>query len=219
MAAITPVRSSFTIVLLRVNPNDVPARVNLARALFYANNLDEARNQVDQVLQLDAQNEDALLVRAEVLLAGDTDQGRTEANTIATGLLANGSNAAASTIAGEVLTSRQQFGDAIEQFRTALQTDPNNLQAQLGLARNLYYSRQVDDSIREYQKLITEAPADTLPRLELAQIFLGSQPFQRGRSFVQRSVELANARRGRRARRAPRQRTRPIGASQTRRIA
>ena len=163
--------------LLRANPNDVPARANLARALFYDSNLDEARNQIDQVLQLDAQNSDALLLRAEVLLAGDTEQGRTEANTIATGLLAGGNNAAASNIVGEVLTSRQQFSAAIEQFRNALQTDPNNLQAQLGLARNLYYARQVDDSIREYQKLIQEAPADTLPRLELAQIFLDRNRF------------------------------------------
>ena len=102
--------------LLRANPNDVPARANLARALFYANNLDEARNQVDQVLQLDAQNEDALLVRAEVLLASDTDQGRTEANTIATGLLANGNNAAASTIAGEVSTSRNSLAPPSSSF-------------------------------------------------------------------------------------------------------
>ena len=163
--------------LLRANPNDVPARANLARALFYDNNLDEARNQIDQVLQLDTQNPDALLLRAEVLLAGDTEQGRTEANTIATGLLAGGNNAAASNIVGEVLTSRQQFSAAIEQFRNALQTDPSNLQAQLGLARNLYYARQIDDSIREYQKLIQEAPADTLPRLELAQIFLDRNRF------------------------------------------
>ena len=158
--------------LLRVDPNDISARVNLARALYYSNNLDEATKQIDQVLQLDAQNQDALLVRAEVLLAGDTEQGRTEASRIATDLLAGGDNAAASTIVGEVLTSRQQFAGAIEQFRKVLQLDPNNLQAQLGLARNLYYARQVEDSISEYQKLIGETPADTLPRLELAQIFL-----------------------------------------------
>ncbi len=163
--------------LLRANPNDVPARVNLARALYYDNNLTEAGNQIDQVLQLDAQNQDALLVRAEVLLAGDTDQGRTQAGDIANTILAGGANATASNIAGEVLTSRRQFSAAIDQFRKTLQTDPGNLQAQLGLARNLYYSRQVDDSIIAYQKLIVEAPADTLPRLELAQIFLDRNRF------------------------------------------
>ena len=163
--------------LLRANPNDVPARVNLARALYYDNNLTEATNQIEQVLQLDGENQDALLVRAEVLLASDTDQGRTQAEQIANKILAGGANAGASNIAGEVLTSRQQFSAAVDQFRKTLQADPGNLQAQLGLARNLYYSRQVDDSISAYQKLIGEAPADTLPRLELAQILLDRNRF------------------------------------------
>ena len=176
--------------LLRTNPNDVPARVNLARALFYDNNLDEASNQIDQVLQLDAQNEDALLVRAEVLLAGDTEQGRVQANQIAQGLLAGGANAAASNIVGEVLTSRQQFAGAIEQFRTVLAAEPNNLQAQLGLARNLYYARQVDESIREYQTLIARAPADTLPRLELAQILLDRNRFSEAEQLFNEVLNL-----------------------------
>ena len=176
--------------LLRADPNDVPARVNLARALYYDSEFDEATNQIDQVLQLDAQNQDALLVRAELLLAGNTEQGRAQANTIAQGLLANGNNAAAANIAGEVLTSQQQFGDAITQFRSALQIDPNNLQAQLGLARNLYYARQVDDSIAEYQKLITEAPADTLPRLELAQIFLDRNRFSEAEQLFNEVLTL-----------------------------
>ena len=205
--------------LLRANPNDVPARVNLARALYYDNNLPEATNQIDQVLQLDAQNQDALLVRAEVLLAGNTDQGRAQAQDIANTILAGGANATASNIAGEVLTSRQQFAAAIDQFRKTLQADPGNLQAQLGLARNLYYSRQVDDSIREYQKLIGEAPADTLPRLELAQIFLDRNRFSEAEVLFNEVLTLQQTRRGCLARRPPRQRARRVGAPQSGRAA
>ena len=176
--------------LLRADPNDVPARINLARALYYDNNLDEAGNQIDQVLQLDAENPDALLVRAEVLLAGDTEQGREGAGKIAQGLLARGDNPAARIINADILTSRQQFASAIEQYRSALQAEPNNLQAQLGLARNLYYARQVDEAIREYQTLIARAPADTLPRLELAQILLDRNRFSEAEQLFNEVLTL-----------------------------
>ena len=176
--------------LLRANPNNIPARTNLARALFYDNNLNEARNQVDQVLQLDARNEEARLVRAEVLLASDTEQDRELANQLAGELLAAGPNADASAIRGSVLTSRQQFSAAIDQYRTALRSDPNNLQAQLGLARNLYYARQVDEAIREYQTLIARAPADTLPRLELAQILLDRNRFSEAEQLFNEVLTL-----------------------------
>ena len=73
---------------------------------------------------------------------------------------------------GTVLSARGQFADSIAQYQAALQSEPNNLQAQIGLARNLYYARRVDESIAAYQRLIQLAPADTMPRLELAQVFL-----------------------------------------------
>ena len=158
--------------LLRSNPNDVPARVNLARALYYDNNIAEAKNQVDQVLQLDPGNGDALLAKAELSSAGGSAPGLDDAEKISRDLLAQGPNAGASVTLGTVLSSRGQFANAIEQYQAALQGDPNNLQAQIGLARNLYYARRVDESIAAYQRLIQLAPADTMPRLELAQVFL-----------------------------------------------
>ncbi len=158
--------------LLRANPNDVAARTNLAVALYYDNNISEAKNQVEQVLQLDPSNSAALLVRADLGSAGGSAPELNDAEKIARDLLAQGPNAGASTTLGTVLSSRGQFAEAIEQYQAALQTQPNNLQAQIGLARNLYYARRVDESIAAYQRLIALAPADTLPRLELAQVFL-----------------------------------------------
>ena len=158
--------------LLRADPNDVAARVNLSRALYYGNNIAEAKNQIEQVLQLDSNNGEALLVKADLDSASGTAPGLDDAEKIARDLLAQGPNVGASVTLGTVLSSRGQFADSITQYEAALQGEPNNLQAQIGLARNLYYARRVDESIAAYQKLIQLAPADTLPRLELAQVFL-----------------------------------------------
>ncbi len=158
--------------LLRADPNDVPARVNLARALYYDNNIAEAKNQIDQVLQLDPNNGDALLAKADLGSASGSAPDLVDAERIARDLLAQGPNVGASVTLGTVLSSRGQFADSIEQYQAALQSDPNNLQAQIGLARNLYYARRVDEAIAAYQRLIQLAPADTMPRLELAQVFL-----------------------------------------------
>ena len=158
--------------LLRADPNDVPARVNLARALYYDGNIPEAKAQVDQVLQLEPNNGDALLAKAELSSASGNAPGLDDAERIARDLLAQGPNAGASVALGTVLSSRGQFDGAISQYQAALQGDPNNLQAQIGLARNLYYARRVDEAIAAYQRLIQIAPADTMPRLELAQVFL-----------------------------------------------
>jgi tetratricopeptide (TPR) repeat protein len=70
------------------------------------------------------------------------------------------------------MTARKQYEPAIAQFRRVLAANPNNLEARLGLARNLYYSRQVDEAIREYQSLIRQVPGDAGIKLELAQLFL-----------------------------------------------
>lgn len=158
--------------LLRADPNNVPARLNLARALYYDSNIAEANNQLDQVLQLEPDNSAAQLAKAEVGSVVGTAPELDNAEKIARDLLAQGPNAGASTTLGTVLSSRGQFAGAIEQYQTALQSEPNNLQAQIGLARNLYYARRVDEAITAYQRLIQLAPADTVPRLELAQVFL-----------------------------------------------
>ena len=164
--------------ILLGNPNNVSARLGLARALYYGNNLDTANAQVEQVLQLDPNNADALLVSAEVAQARDTEAGREKAAKIAEQLLAqNQNNTAARVLQGTILTSRQQFAGAITEFRTALAAQPGNVTARLNLARNLYYARQTDESIAEYQKVIQLVPADTLPRLELAQIYLDRNRF------------------------------------------
>lgn len=160
--------------LLRTEPNNVPVRVNLAKALLYANTpqnntLPEANIQLSQALQLEPNNSEALVFQLELNLAGGefakAEQG-------ARALLAQGANSDASITLGAVFSSRGQFNEGIEQYQTALQTAPDDVDAQIGLARNLYYARRVDESIVAYQRLIQLTPNETLPRLELAKVFL-----------------------------------------------
>ena len=173
--------------LLRANPNDKEARTELARALYYASNVTEANNQLDQVFQLDPNYGPALVLKIDLDTAGG-DLGQAERG--ARSLLSKGPNASASASLGNVLAARGKFADAVEQYQTSLAAQPNNLQAQLGLARNLYYLRRVDDSIDAYQRLIELAPADTLPRLELAQIYLDRNRFNEAEQLFNEVLSL-----------------------------
>ena len=164
--------------LLTANPNDAGVRVNLARALYYNNQLAQAQAQVDQALELDPNNSEALVTRAEISLAGGTPEGQQRAAEQADAILANDpTNAGALGVKAVTLSARQQFAEAVAQFRSLVDANPGNVEARLGLARNLYYSRQVDEAISQYQEVIRRTPADTLPRLELAQIYLDRNRF------------------------------------------
>ena len=71
-----------------------------------------------------------------------------------------------------MLGTRSKVLDAAQTYRTVLEANPDNLAARLGLARNLYYAKQVPESIQEYQNLITLVPDDASIKLELAQVYL-----------------------------------------------
>ena len=170
--------------LLTAKPNDAGVRVNLARALYYNNQLAQAQAQVDQALELDPSNSDALVTRAEISLAGGTPEDQQRAAEQADAILANDpTNAGALGVKAVTLSARQQFADAVAQFRSIVDANPGNVEARLGLARNLYYSRQVDEAISQYQEVIRRTPADTLPRLELAQIYLDRNRFSDAESL------------------------------------
>lgn len=164
--------------ILTSNPGNVEARLAYAEGLIYQKDLAGAEEQIKQVLATDPDNVEAKVLTATISLRADTPAAREEANRQANAILATDpNNSGARVIVGEVLTSRQQFAEAVAQFRSAVQANPNNLEARLGLARNLYYSRDIEGSVSEYRELMRRVPTDTLPRLELAQIYLDRNRF------------------------------------------
>lgn len=164
--------------LLRSNPNNVEARLSYAETLIYQKNLPEAQAQLQQVLRAQPDNVEAKVLLATASLRAETTEGRNNAATSINAILQNDrNNVPARVLLGELLTSRQQFAEAVTEFRRAVQADPNNLEARLGLSRNLYHSRDIEGSIAEYRELIRRVPTDTLPRLELAQLFLDRNRF------------------------------------------
>jgi tetratricopeptide (TPR) repeat protein len=173
-----PTATSLYRRILTSNPGNVEARLSYAESLIYQKDLAGAQEQIKQVLATDPDNVEAQVLTATVSLRADTPAAREEASRQANAILANDpDNVGARVIVGEVMTSRQQFAEAVAQFRGAIQADPSNLEARLGLARNLNYSRDIEGSIAEYRELMRRVPTDTMPRLELAQIYLDRNRF------------------------------------------
>ena len=186
--------------LLIADPNNVAARVELARALYYAGELPryagtypggktlpEAKMQLAQALQLAPDNSAAKLLQLDLLTAGGE---LAEAEQGARALLATGPNAGASITLGTVFSARGDFNNAIEQYQTALQTTPNDVNAQIGLARNLYYARRVDESIATYRRLIQASPNNPIPRLELAKVFLDRNRLEEAELLFNQVLQL-----------------------------
>ena len=73
-----------------------------------------------------------------------------------------------------------------------LEKDPENLQARLGLARNLYYAKQVPEAIQEYQALLQRAPDDLTLKLELAQVYLDRSMLEDAQRLFLEVLKAAN---------------------------
>lgn len=159
---------------LEASPENVEARLALAEAYLRRREFDAAAREADYVLTRQPGNVEAQVLKATVAYRrNNTDATSENANIVAKAALdANPQNVPARLLVAEVASTRAQFAQAVENYRTVVDANPENLQARLGLARNLYYLKQVDDSIKEYLALIQRAPDDTTVKLELAQVYL-----------------------------------------------
>jgi tetratricopeptide (TPR) repeat protein len=159
--------------ILTVNPKNSEARLKLAEMLLWKKDYSAAQKQTDLLLTNDPNNVEAYVLSGTIALRRDDKAGSEAAERQAQAALAVDSRSvAASVLMGEVQSLRQRYADAVNTYRKAVDAEPNNLEARIGLARNLYYARQTPAAIEQYRELIKRAPADASIKLELAKIFL-----------------------------------------------
>ncbi len=177
--------------LIQVQPGNVKARQGLVKTLFYSNNIQDAQTQATALLAVAPDDTDSQVLAAQIQMRVGTPESRDNAARIANTILARDpANSAARTLLGQALTSRARFADAIQQFQAAITANPNNLEARMGLARNLNYSRDIEGAIKQYRDLIQLAPADAIPRLELAQILLDQSRYSEAETLYNEVLVL-----------------------------
>lgn len=160
--------------VLQADPENTTAHLELAEAYMRRKEFEAAQKEVDAVLARQPGSVIAKVMGATLALRRARNDSSFDNATIVAkeALEKDPQNIPARMLVAEVAATRSNFALAAESYRAVLETQPNNLQAHLGLARNLYYLKQVEDSIKEYQLLIQQAPDDATIKLELAQVFL-----------------------------------------------
>lgn len=159
--------------ILKAAPNNMDARLNFARLLSWQKDFDQSLQQVDAVLKAEPNNKQARDIHLEVKSFRDSLQAPETVEDEARAILkTDPNNVTALNVLSNLLQIKKDFAGAVAGYRRVVQLDSGNLQARLGLARNLYYSKQVDDSINEYKDLLGLAPNDTIVKLDLAHVYL-----------------------------------------------
>ena len=188
--------------LLKERPNDAGTRLGYVKALFWSNDdkrLPLAQTEVQSLLGLTPQSQaerdnykEAQILGAQIDLKIGTPEARDSAVRLANAVLTTDpNNADARTILGRALVSLQRYTEAAPQLQAAVNQavvdaskEPDNLEVKsrlanirLELARALYYGNDTPASVSQYRELIALAPADTIPRLELADILLSNSQY------------------------------------------
>jgi tetratricopeptide (TPR) repeat protein len=172
--------------LIERNPNRLDARVARARVLAWSGDLLAAREEVLQVLLMEPDDFEA----NEALLEFDTWVTAPEdAGTSFEGLMSISPDASDGildkgiTPEGGVAVSRAGY-DAL------LVLNPNDLDARLGLARVLAFSRDFEESIAEYEEVLRLSPSDARAVTGMARTLGWAGRMEEGRATARRAVDL-----------------------------
>lgn len=118
---------------IRINPNFIPARLNLANALFYENRLPESAVQLQAALQIDPRSFDAYM-HAAAILAKLHDYARAE-RMLKAAVQLRPDSAEARNDLGIALAAQGYFGEAVESFEKAIKLQPDFEEARRNLQR------------------------------------------------------------------------------------
>ena len=169
-------------------PDDVDVWLMLGRLHRVAQDSVESETAYKKVLEIEEDNEDALMGLASVY-AGLGDNPR--AAEMLRRLVAM--NPSIGTLTGLAQTYEQQreYDLAAETFRRALELSPDNTNIKRALAENLFLSRKYDESAEFYQQVAAEQEQDFYSRLRLSQIFSRQRDFNKARQFLDEAKNIA----------------------------
>jgi tetratricopeptide (TPR) repeat protein len=174
-----------------VDPKDPEPRLALAYYFLRLAQHDLADEQALKVLAMDKNNAKALAIRATVLLAGNQN---TEAKTVLESLvdvpgarktpLVHIQLARLSLLEGKVEDALKHFEDAVEQ-------DPKNIAARMGMADVYGRLGRREDAVEQYNEVLLLDSINAPALLRLAQIYRGVRRLDRSIEYAERAAKIA----------------------------
>jgi tetratricopeptide (TPR) repeat protein len=83
------------------------------------------------------------------------------------------------------------YAAATDAFSRALQRDPDNPAYRKGLGQSLFYNRQYDQAVEQYQSVLRSNPNDAESYVRLSQIYLQQRKYDAARDSLAKAEELA----------------------------
>jgi tetratricopeptide (TPR) repeat protein len=155
-------------------PNDAATWLMLGRLHKVSQNSPESEKAFKKAMELEPDNEEVLTGLAMVYAdVGDTKS--------AAGLLrrASDKNPSVRTLAALAAAYEQlrDYDNAASALRKALELAPDNPEIKRGLAQNLLFSDEYDESLKLFQEIVTAEPKDAQAWMRISQIYRQKQDF------------------------------------------
>jgi tetratricopeptide (TPR) repeat protein len=169
------------------DPKDLESWLSLGRLYRTASNSVEAEKAYTQALSLDSNNEEALTGLAIVYSdVGDTKKAIEKLKQV-TNKDPNPRTLAALASSYEQLHDNKSAAEVLKQ---ALDLDPDNSRIKRGLARNLLYSGNFDESLKYYNEIAAEDPHDAEAQLRISEIYREKHDLAKARAALDKAKTL-----------------------------
>jgi tetratricopeptide (TPR) repeat protein len=180
--------------ITKLDPKSVDNYLLLGRLYILHKDLLKAENAFKTALKMQPSSEEAITNLAYLY----NEEGSTQK---AAELLAQTAQQANSAkvyaMMGYTYEQQKDFKKAIEAYRKSGELDPENLDAQRGLAQNLLNAGDTEGALKQYQAVIKEDPQDAQALLRIAEIQRRNGKFdealatlKQAEGLVQDSIEL-----------------------------
>jgi DNA-binding winged helix-turn-helix (wHTH) protein/TolB-like protein/Flp pilus assembly protein TadD len=151
--------------------------------------LPEAKAAVLKALELDTNLAEAHASLAQIRWVYDLDQGAAESE-LEQALKLKPNSAVAHSLYARVLADTGRFNEAHAHIKQAIELDPLSIQYRKGVPYILFLSRQYDEAIAEYRKLIVIAPEFPQAQRELGLAYEQKGLYQDAFNQLQKTYEM-----------------------------
>jgi tetratricopeptide (TPR) repeat protein len=174
--------------LAELTPKDTEIWLTLGRLYKLAQNSVEAEHAYKKVLELEADQEEALIGLAMVY-SDLGDQPR--AAEMLRRVVAKNPTVRTLTALARSYEQQRDFKQAAETFRRALELAPDNEELRYGLAENLLMIDQVEEALKTFEELAEQDPRDYRPLLRISQIYRQKGRFEQARQALNKAKASA----------------------------
>jgi len=168
-------------------PDDLDAWLNLGRLQKVAQNTVDSERAFKKVLELEADNDEALTGLAMVY--SDRGDGKAAADLLAKVAEKNPNIRTLMGLAGAYEQMRD-YNLAAETLKRALELAKGNDDIRRALAQNLMLAEKFDESLKEYTSLVEEDPRDVQSLLRISQIYRQQRKYDKAREWNDKAKKL-----------------------------